>query len=392
MPIVRPYDDDDNRDPLSGFSDSNADQPDAPAEPRETPTPDREVTRAPEPYTPPPPASHDSGDAPPAPRTFSEMESAGQARPPMPTAETGNGPAPVGTGAKAPNIPSTAPGTTPIDVAAPMVDGLTEYTQPPITETLMPMLGVPAGTGGYYTPTDPITEYAKPAGVPAGKLDDYGGIGTATMAPGGQSMETGGGYVPQGQPANAAADAPPSSSNPILDLLTGGAMGTNQSPVQQATNQKLLDQLHSSSPYDSKAVRDEYDYLAGNIDDQFAQDTRNLDEGMAARGLYGSAGKDFHSGRLSDLNVGKRSAKTALAQDLANKFATTKGQYDANAISQGQAGAAQGNADQMNWLRSLMGYGNDAFNNDLATAEFQQRQNESEQDYMLRLLQLGYGV
>lgn len=202
--------------------------------------------------------------------------------------------------------------------------------------------------------------------------------------------------VPQTSPKVSPAVAPTPTttrtSDALLSLLTGGAQGTNQTPLQAATNAKLLDRLNSSSPYDSDAVRSEYDYLAGNIDDQFAMDSRALDEGMARRGLYGSTGKDFHSGRLSDLNVGRRSAKISLAQDLANKFATTKGQYDTDAITQAENATNASDANQRSWLNQLMGYGQDAFTNDLATAEFNQRQNESEQDFLMRMLAMGYGV
>lgn len=190
----------------------------------------------------------------------------------------------------------------------------------------------------------------------------------------------------------AAAPQAPSSADAILALLTGGAQGTNKTPLQTATDQKLLAQLNGSSPYDSQAVRDEYSYLAGNIDDDYVQQQRALLNADAQRGLYGSVGKDFESGRLADLNVGQRSAKISLAQDLANKYATSKGQYDANAISQAQAGTNADDANRRSWLAALMGYGDDAFNHDLATAQFQQRQNESEQDYLLRLLNAGYGV
>lgn len=187
-------------------------------------------------------------------------------------------------------------------------------------------------------------------------------------------------------------DAPPRSSDALLSLLTSRGVEGDRTALESATDAKLLERLNSSSPYDSQAVRDEYDWLAGGIDDQFAMDERALDEGMARRGLFGSAGKDFHSGRLSDLNVGRRSAKISLAQDLANKYATSKGAYDSEAINQAQAGNAQADATRRAWLSQLMGYGNDAFANDLATAEFNQRQNESEQDFLMRMLAMGYGV
>lgn len=255
-------------------------------------------------------------------------------------------------------------------IAPPVIQ---EYTQqpPPISDYQPPPTSsIPESVQSYTpiidTPAPPIEEpemvYAPPGGITE--------------------------YAP---PVGVNTPTSP-TSDALLSLLTGKAQGTDQTDMERATNTKLLDRLNSSSPYDSKAVRDEYDFLSGNIDDDYAMQGRSLDDQMARRGLYGSAGKDFHSGRLSDLNVGKRSAKVSLAQDLANKYATTKGQYDANAIDQAQSGNAQADATRRAWLSQLFGYGNDAFNHDLAGAEFQQRQNESEQDFLLRMMREGYGV
>lgn len=200
-----------------------------------------------------------------------------------------------------------------------------------------------------------------------------------------------GGTLPGLEPPSVAA---PNSSAPqwLVDLLQGGIQGTNKSDLQKATEAKALDRLNGSSPYGSKDVQDEYNWLAQNIDDDYAMQGRALDNSFANKGLYGSAGKDFHSGRLADLNVGRRSAKETLAQDLATKYATSKGQYDAQAVDQANQIGQTDQANRFAWLNNYFNYGNDAYNHDLATAEFQQRQNESEQDYILRLLQMGYGV
>lgn len=338
-------------DPYGMASDSVADQP----EQRPDTPADQPEAKAPEPYTPPtttatPKERAGTAEGAPA-RTFAQLEAEGQARPPMPE-------------------------------SAPAVMGMLE------------------GEENQPANTPPVIDYAPSTTAlpPGGTTENGGGLvhspATDQMIPGGTTDENGGGlvhntdqFVPQA-PVNAAA---PQSGNSILDLLTGGARG-DQSDLQKATAAKARAQLDSSSPYDSKAVRDEYDLLGAGIDDQFATDNRALDESMAARGLYGSAGKDFHSGRASDLNVGKRSAKTALASDLANKYAASKGAYDANAINQAQGVGQTYQSNKLGYLDRLMGYGDTAFNHDLATSEFQQRQNESEQDFLMRMLAAGYGV
>jgi hypothetical protein len=185
----------------------------------------------------------------------------------------------------------------------------------------------------------------------------------------------------------------PTGQNEVLkNLLSQLGGGGFSSTLQSDTLKAADDQLNNPSPYNSQAVKDQYDWLAGNIDDDFATKQRQLDEDQARKGLYGSVGKDFHSGRAADLNVGQRTAKTSLARDLANQYATTAGQYGANAITQGQNTTTQANANNLAYLSQLMGFGQNAFNNDLQTAQFGQHQSENEQDYLLRLLEAGYGA
>ncbi len=420
---VRPYNQDEQEEPYAeagGGSDSTATDPNAPIQ--DAPT--VKAPETPKPYVPPqtatPQPTEPQSEAPPV-RTFAQMEAEGQARPPAPEApmpETQ--PAPMVGG-----VPESGPGVTNLLTGggqATDTEGGYTPDQPLVTPNTDQLQGLQAAAkSGSKIPVTAISgtrsdpnlglwdeatgTYRDPmGGLPPTATDTEGGLPSAGIidpsiskawgegeggAPppdpsrvGGSQMMGGGGPTP----------TLPSSVDSILPLLTGKATGNDKSALQQATEAKTLAQLNGSSPYDSAEVKNEYDWLSGNIDDQYATDVRNTDDQFAQRGLYGSAGKDFHSGRLSDLNVGKRSAKETLGRDLANKYATTKGQYDANAIAQGQAGTNAENAGQLDWLHSLMGYGNDAYNHDLETAKFQEGQNESEQDYILRLLQAGYGA
>lgn len=375
----------DEQDPYKGYSDSNAAQAEVPQE-----TQPQEPTAI-KPYEPPKtetkpsePKAVPETRIPVAPvKTFAQMEADGEARPPMPTSSI---PEPI----QAYQPPSGSMGSgepKPLPI-------------PPTTErAFVPQVPDETGMVGSNAPPAPPAQPPAPPPAPPqppaqppvaptpAVADETGLVGSNAPAVPPQVQS-------QVQPPAPVPVAPPQPATPdwLLSLLQGGAQGTTQSDLQKATSAKALDRLNSASPYDSQAVRDEYNYLAGNIDDDYAMQQRAADESFAGRGLYGSAGKDFHSGRLSDLNVGKRSAKTALAQDLANKFATTKGQYDATAVDQANNIGQTEQSNKFGYINDLMGYGNDAFSHDLATAQFQQGVNESEQDYILRLLQLGYGV
>ncbi len=201
------------------------------------------------------------------------------------------------------------------------------------------------------------------------------------------------------QPISGGTDNPttglpalPGAVDPIVSLLTGGASGTNTTPLQDATTKATLDQLNNPNPYNADEVKREYADLGAGIDADYDQRQRGVSNDFARRGLFGSVGKDFASGRASDTEIGRRSAKEQLASSLATAQAQSAAQAKRDAISQGQAGTQQGQGNQLAWLQQLMGYGNDAFNHDLQTANFQEGQNNDEQDYLLKLLQAGYGV
>lgn len=424
--MIKPYrSPDEERDPYEGVSDSIAIRADAP------PTVERSREPVVKPYEPKTP-QRDSDPTEPAPRTFGDMEREGDARPPMPRPTKGTAmdadPAPMTTMSVlpaaalaysgAPLDSTTAPRYYNPDSTSPDHDASLPWAPEPPPVTPAPESPTPdappadasppaaADRGNnpkdwYWLPTD-TSESGPTGGKPAGWQPP-------AAAPVANDREKY--YDPDpssptfnpdrslpwrpAKPTTAEPPAdkePPKATNPILDLLTGGATGTDESDLEKEIADKAKKQLEDSSPYDSDAVRAEYEWLGGDIDDRFATEDRLLADRMAARGLYGSAGKDFHTGRSADLNVGKRTAKASLAQDLATKYATTKGQYDANAIDQASGVAGQADAKKRAWLQALMGYGNDAFTNDLASAEFQQRQNESEQDFLLRMIQMGYGV
>ena len=94
---------------------------------------------------------------------------------------------------------------------------------------------------------------------------------------------------------------------------------------------------------------------------------------------------------MSDLNIGRRNARTNLAQDLAHQYASTLGDYQTNAVNAGNQTANASGNNQLSWLQQLMGYGQQGFNNDLNTARFNADQNNTYQDFLLKMLSQGYG-
>ena len=201
-----------------------------------------------------------------------------------------------------------------------------------------PPSGQPTPFPGSGQPEQALPTPGKVASVPA----QTGGAGPVSPSP--------------SAPVNGAGV--PGGSNPSsLDIL-GQLMGGATAPGKYGTQQ----------------VKDAYDWMGGQIDDQYKLAEKDLQEEMARRGLSTST---IGAGRLSDLNVGRRSAKEALAYDLGDKIAST--------------GAAD-QSSRLDWLRNLIGYGQQGFENDLATANFNANQNNNWQDFLLKMLGAGYGT
>ena len=190
----------------------------------------------------------------------------------------------------------------------------------------------------------------------------------------------------------AAATPPggPSSNSPdILGMLLGNVQGNGAgSQVQQATQRNTLDLLNNPSAYGLDQVKDAYGYLGGQIDDQFAVNRSKLGDEMARRGLGAST---INAGRLNDLNIGQRDAKTNLAYDLAHQYASGLDSARQGAISAGNTVGTTAQNNNQSALQQLMNYGQQGFQNDLATNQANQSASDSYRNFILQLLGMGYG-
>jgi hypothetical protein len=153
------------------------------------------------------------------------------------------------------------------------------------------------------------------------------------------------------QPAAGAGPKPPAAPNDAQPSIPGGGAyqtfqqmqaagvprpapppmpSVPQSPLSSALHQSALAGLANPSGYGSQQVMQSFGRLSQDIDDQFTQQRRQTDQTMAGRGIYDSS---FAAGRLSDLNVGQRSARVDLADRLMDKQATQMQSDRASAIA-----------------------------------------------------------
>lgn len=158
-----------------------------------------------------------------------------------------------------------------------------------------------------------------PVQAPAlqGAGTNYGQGGGAT---GNVSVQGGG----EGVASNYSGQAP--------DAFGVGSFQNQGGPVADATQQKMLDILGKPSGWDSALVQNMYGDMGGQIDDQFQQQDTAINEEMAKRGLYDSS---IAAGRLKDSNIGRRDAKTNLADSLLQQMGMNYGSDQARAAGLG---------------------------------------------------------
>ncbi len=269
--------------------------------------------------------------------------------------------------------------TTPAPTYTPPVTTTTPPTTQPTTTT-PPAGGTTTNTGNPNTSTGT-------SGVDA----TY--IPPVTTASGmGNNPTTGTPTTTSGTTGTGAGTNTSQSTFDLLQSLIAGAGGKGQGSELRAQAMKAAaDRLAAPNPYGEAQYKAQYENQARGINDQFATAQRKLSDEMAARGLYGSVGKDFNSGRAADLNIGQRNALSDLSMNLANEQAKNQAAYQQQGIDQALAASGLDQNSAMQYINTLMGYGQNAFNNDLATNAANSRDAQAQQDFLLQMLKAGYG-
>lgn len=229
---------------------------------------------------------------------------------------------------------------------------------------------------GYARPNPPA-----PAPAPA-----------QAPAPAGVQMYDGGMPILQQAPAQQAPMASqtqmlPAASGQGLDIGAELARRYQQgSGVSDEVSRGISGAIANPSAYNSDLVRNIYSQLGQNIDDDFAQRETGLREEMAARGLSDSS---IQGGRLRDLNVGRRSAREGLANSLGQMVAQDYAGARDRALGMGMARDQYGNQLGQSYLDRLMGFGQQAFDNDMQQAQFNRMLQNDQDQLMLQMFGLG---
>ena len=174
----------------------------------------------------------------------------------------------------------------------------------------------------------------------------------------------------------------------LLQQLLTGAQGKGAgSEVSNATQQAILKQLQNPNPYLNDAVAAQE--KAGNeqINQQETAAQKHLDEYLASRGIAASS---FGGGYQGDLAGQFQTARDTLQGNILTNMANATLQGTGQAINQGTTGATSEQNNSQNWLAQLMGYGQNAFNNDATTQQLNQNSQNSYSNLLMQLLLAGY--
>jgi len=306
-------------------------------------------------------------------------------------------PTPAVTSVTPPTPPAQPTYSAPAPVAPPVVTPPVTTTPP--TTTTRPNYGNEQTDAGYGPPptTPPDTSNKFTTGTSGVGTPPASGTTTPSSGDGPNAGEQAA-VVPtstQGTVTNTGTGAGTNTSKSTFDLLQSliaGAGGKGQGSELRAQAMKAAaDRLAAPNPYGEAQYKAQYENQARGINDQFATAQRKLSDEMAARGLYGSVGKDFNSGRAADLNIGQRNALSDMSMNLANEQAKNQAAYQQQGIDQALAASGLDQNSAMQYINSLMGYGQNAFNNDLATNAANARDAQAQQDFLLQMLKAGYG-
>ena len=126
----------------------------------------------------------------------------------------------------------------------------------------------------------------------------------------------------------------------------GGAGGDFRPEAEKA----LRELLANPTGFTDEMFQKNYNRLAGQIDDEYAINQQDVQTEMARRGLSDST---INAGRLNDLNIGKRSAKTELADRTLYEMGQALTQGKQNATGQAIGYGNTQNAQAMEGLQQL---------------------------------------
>lgn len=265
---------------------------------------------------------------------------------------------------------------------------------------------IPANQQQIASPTGGASNTSSPAAPPSISGAQPGMQGTAQVS-GNNLLQDYQSMLQNTSQGNLAGASGVNTNQILQGLLTGS--NALQGPTQQ-TQSAINNLLQNPSAYNSAAVQQTYNNLGGQIDDQYALQQQQLTNNMAQRGLSDSS---IAGGKLSDLNIGQRSAKEQLAASLATQQAQDLSSATQSAINLGltgsgqqQTASAQNYAQQLQGLgfnqnnattnmqqqqqilQAILGYGQQGFNNDVTTQQLNQQQQNEQDQLQLQLLGL----
>lgn len=248
-----------------------------------------------------------------------------------------------------------APMAPPLTVGQPAASGVSPVAKSPLTETMQTL----GGAGATPVAKPPLTETVPTLGGVVGQPVSGAPVGSAPLT----------------------GKAPPS----LEDRLTGAVSAgdprlTNTQGLVNNAAQGL-----ANGPDRTAIAKQAFTDFLSQSNDQFGKDVRNITQRNAAAGRLGSGmyGSDLvDAATAADKN--RAYAGNQLAQDLAN--GTISDQFGRLSALSGLEGQQFGQGQTA--LNNLFGYGQNQFQNQLATQQQQQSLDQQQFNQLLALLGL----
>lgn len=205
----------------------------------------------------------------------------------------------------------------------------------------------------------------------------------------------GGGSVPYGGTwtgGYAGQEGGGGGNSQMADFLKNrltGFQGYND-PLAGDTQNLVRGMLKNPSPYDSQMLKDNYNMLNSQLDEQYKLGENRINEIGAQRGLYDSTNI---VGQLGDSGIQHERDRKNLVLQLLTQRAQQYSQDQANAVgaansynSQGLNAFTANEGAYSNRINQATGYDNDLYNRSLQSAMFNNQMSEQDREFWLKLL------
>lgn len=183
---------------------------------------------------------------------------------------------------------------------------------------------------------------------------------------------------------SAPQSAPQSAQPDIMSVLMQHfTQGRGATPLGNGIYGQIMSSLANPSAYGADEAQKTFDRLNSRLSEGYDVERQKIKEEMARRGLSDST---IYGGRLGDVAIQQGRAQSDLAEQIAEQQALRAQQDRASAIQQALGYQGLLNDQGQQDFQNLFNFGQQSFNNQLASAGLNNQLQQQQVQMLLQLL------